>query len=171
MTRATDQKLRERYTGILDSLPDAVLGLDDTTTLHLPAHDRDGPACTHQPDRDWSFVDPRGAFRFGGELCHGCFRMHLEQLSRNPRSAVERVDADADPNPEIVTHATADGGRAARLSSLTEQVGRVTGGSKVYHAPTDGGALCGKPVDVVTDRELLEGHYRPCSDCFDVDRE
>ena len=170
MTRDTDTKLREQYAGVLQAVPDAVLTLEQTRTLHLPARDRDGPACSCQPARDWEHVDTRDAIRFGGELCHGCFSMVLEQRSRDSGSPVERVDADADPdpNPELVTHATADGGHV-RLTALTERVGRANGGGKVYHAPTDDGALCGEPIDTVTDRGLLEGHFRPCSACFDAE--
>lgn len=171
MSRDADTKLREQYAGILDAVPDAVLTLEKTQTLHLPARDRAGPACSCQPDREWDHVDTRDAIRFGGELCHGCFRMYFEQRSRNPASPVERVDTDADPdpNPELVTHATADGGHV-RLASLTEQVGRASGGGSVYHAPTGDGALCGESVDTITDRELLEGHFAPCSACFDVEK-
>lgn len=173
MTRDTDTKLREQYAGILEAVPDALLTLEKTQTLHLPARDRDGPACSCQPDREWELVETAGALRFGGVLCHGCFQMYFEQRSRDASSSVERVDGGggSDPNPEIVTHATADGGQPARLSSLTEQVGRASGGEKVFHAPTDEGALCGQPIDVVTDRSVLNGHFRPCTDCFDVDDE
>jgi hypothetical protein len=168
--RDTDTKLREQYAGVLQAVPDAVLTLEQTRTLHLPARDRDGPACSCQPDRDWEHADTRDAIRFGGELCHGCFRMFLEHRSRDPGSPVERVDTDADtdPNPELVTHATADGG-SARLASLTEQVGRSTGGGSVYHAPTGDGALCGVAIDIVSERELVESHFEPCSDCFGVE--
>lgn len=171
MSRDTDFRLRERYAGIIDAAPDAVVTLDSSQTLHLPARDRDGPVCCCQPERDWTLVDTQDAIRFGGELCHGCFRVYLEQLSRDPSSGVERVDtdADADPNPEIVTHAAADGGRRPRLAAYTERVGRVSGGGDVYHAPTGDGALCGEDIDTFADRERLDGHFRPCSKCFAVD--
>ena len=171
MTRNTDFKLRERYSSVLEAVPDTVTTLENTHTLHLPARDRDGPTCSCRPDRDWELVETAGAIRFGGALCHECFRTLLEQRSRVPGSPVERVDGtDApDPNPEIVTHATADGGHGPRLTSPTDQVGRANGGEKVYHAPTDEGALCGQPVDNLTDRELLKGHFRPCKDCFDLE--
>jgi hypothetical protein len=171
MSRDTDTKLREQYSGVLQAVPDAVLTLEKSRTLHLPARDRDGPACCCQPDREWDHVDTRDAIRFGGELCHDCFRLYFEHRSRDPGSPVERVDTDAapDPNPELVTHATADGGHV-RLTALTEEVGRSTGGGSVYHAPTgDGSALCGVAIDIVSKRELVESHFEPCSDCFGVE--
>ena len=60
------------------------------------------------------------------------------------------------------------------LTSLTERVGCVTGkrgSDRVYHAPTGDGSLCGVSMDRVVDREILEGHYRPCGNCFDIPEE
>lgn len=168
MSDNTDFRLRERYAGVFQAVPDELITLETTRTLHSPARDRAGPACSCQPDRNWRYVDARDAVRFGDELCHGCFRMLLEHRARDPASPVERVDSAADPAPdrEIVTHATADGG-SARLASLTEEVGRSTGGGSVFHAPTgDGSALCGVAIDIVSERELVESHFAPCSDCF-----
>ena len=165
------KRLRDRYDGAVEAVPDVLVTLEPPTTLHLPARDRAGPACVETPDREWQHVDSADAVAFGGELCRMCFTLHLEHLARDPSSPVERGDTTADVDAEIVTRAHADGGRPAALTSKTDRVARVTGTSTVYHAPTPYGALCGVQTDDVLDRDLVEGHYRPCKDCFDLDGE
>lgn len=172
MVAVTDSKrLRAEYDGVDEAIPDVLLALDGPLTLHLAAHDRDGPECRRSPDHNWELVDVDDASEFGGRLCRACFELHLEHLARDPSSPVERVArAEAVSHGEVAAAVEkADGGRLAPLSSLTDRVARLSGSSSVFHAPTADGALCGAEVDTIDDRELLPG-YRPCKDCFDVDR-
>ena len=163
------ERLRERYDGAVEAAPDTLLTLEAAETLHLAARGRDGPACHDSEPREWRRVKTRDALSFGAELCGACFRMHFEHLSRDPSSPVERVDTETEPEVESVARTTADGGRPVPLSAQTERVARVSGSSSVYHAPTQHGALCGVDADVTVEREILEGHYRSCRDCFDVE--
>lgn len=159
------RRLRDEYRGVDDATPDVLLALDGPLTLHLPAHDRDGPACSRSENHDWRLVETANALAYGGRLCHGCFELHLEHLARDAASPVERVDDGL----EDLERAKADGGRPGRLSTLTEKVGRTTGSSDVFHAPTaDKRSLCGTKIDLVADREVLGNHFRPCKDCFDL---
>jgi hypothetical protein len=167
----TDGKpLREAYDGVDEAVPDVLLALDGPLTLHLPAHDRAGPACIDEPDHNWELVDVDDAIAFGGRLCRGCFERHLDLLARDPTSPVERVAGVEPVSHGEVTAAVAkaDGGRRPPLSSLTDRVARVSGSSSVFHAPTAEGALCGAGVDTIVERDHLPA-YRPCQDCFDVE--
>lgn len=167
----SDDPLRAEYAGVDEVLGERLLATAETLTLHLPAHDREGPAC-HRHGDGWRLVDVEGALAYGGKLCRSCFRVHLEHLARDTTSPVEHRADDARETPsydEIDAVVRADGGDL-RVASLTEEVGRSTGGGSVYHVPTgDGSALCGVEIDVVDERELVESHFRPCSDCFDLD--
>ena len=173
MARSNRELLREQYAGAVEAVPDTLVTLERSPTLHLPARDRDGPACSSRPGFDWFYADTEDALRFGGALCESCFKMYLELLARDDDTPVARLDTDADAqidaDAEVVTRIEADGGRSP-LTSVTERVARVTGSSTVYHAPTASGALCGAEVNKTDERELLP-QYRPCEVCFDVDRE
>jgi hypothetical protein len=58
----------------------------------------------------------------------------------------------------------------AQLIAPTETVQIKGGPSKVYHASTANGTLCGERSTGYrsVQREAVEGHYRSCERCFDL---
>lgn len=171
MGRSDPARLRAEYAGVDEVLPEQLLANDETLTLHLPARDREGPECNGHGSSRWRLVDVEGALAYGAELCRNCFKMYLENLARDPSSPVERAAGGGvtTSHEEIDVVARADGGDL-RLTTLTDRVARVTGSSTTYHAPTASGALCGADVNKIDKRANLP-QYRPCKECFDVDRE
>lgn len=172
MARSDPPRLRAEYGGVDEVLPEQLLANESSLTLHLPARGREGPACNRRVASAWRLVDVGGALAYGAELCRSCFKMHLENLARDPASPVERRDAGnavTASYEEIDVVARADGGDL-RLAALTDRVARVTGSSTTYHAPTPEGALCGADVNKIDERANLP-QYRPCKACFDVEEE
>jgi hypothetical protein len=172
----SEEPLTERYDGVAEELPDVTVSLSWQGALHLPARDHEGPQCrpARSADRDWSNYDTAEALAHGAEPCGQCFGSILEYLARDPSSPVEAAGEVVDGyDVDVETRVpTADGGvRSAPLATPTEEVARKRGStSSIYHAPTtDGRALCGEDVDHVLARETIEGTYRPCKFCYDLD--
>jgi hypothetical protein len=167
--------------------------------FHRPDEREDGvgPACMGRKSH-YSLVDSERAVAHGLAACRNCYEPVFEYLARQPDSPVEyrEGEPDLDDIDAIDGEALADGGSGglasaatdrdaggekdrrtqfvrapAALTTRTETVRIKTGASKVYHAPAANGTLCGKRGAGYrsVQFEAIEGHYRPCEDCFDLD--
>jgi hypothetical protein len=156
-----------------------------------------GPACMSRK-KNYSLVDTDRAVAAGVVPCRNCYEPVFEHLARQPNSPVEYRESEPDLEEVDVidAEALADGGAegvaaagfgaggegngGARgehlhtpspLTARTEKVRIKSGASKVYHAPAANGTLCGKRGAGYRSVRYasVEGHYRPCEECFDTD--
>lgn len=173
MAGSTD--LRREYRRFEAVLPQHSLMASTSRTLHQPGGDGK-PFCKHSAD-EWRAVDSREALRYGAVPCRHCYGAVADYFAADDDSPVERRDADeehdhsADAKP--VDAVVADGGLKALtdrvLSAKTEEV-LTASGSKIYHAPSGDGPLCNSSGNFRrADLDVLDGHHRPCAECFDLD--
>ena len=173
MAGSTD--LREEYRRFEAVLPQHSLMAATSNTLHQPGGDGE-PYCKHSAE-EWRAVDSKEALRYGAVLCRHCYAPVCDYFADVDDSPVERLDTDeerdhtADAKP--VDGVVADGGlrppTGGVLSAKTEEV-LTTSGSKIYHAPSGDGPLCNSSGNFRrADLDVLDGHHRPCSECFDLD--
>ena len=176
----TSDGLLSRFRNVRTAFPEQVVARPTSAVFHrldLTVEDSERPACSAgKRDLEWHVADPDTVRLSGLRPCRSCFQGILEYLALQPDSPVEaRVStgdtfdsgesqnqSDEDVFEPIVTPLIPS------LTSRTDEV-MVTGGtSKIMHAPTTDGPLCGQRGDYrVVDPSVLGGHYRPCDDCFE----
>lgn len=172
--------LLSRFRNVRSAFPEQVVARPTSAVFHrldLSSETDPLPACSAGPrDSEWHTADPETVRQSGLRPCRSCFQGILEYLALQPDSPVEA---------RVSTGDTFDGGESQdqsdedvfepivtplipSLTSRTDEV-MVTGGtSKIMHAPTTDGPLCGQRGDYrVVDPSILGGHYRPCDDCFE----
>jgi len=173
MAGSTD--LREEYRRFEAVLPEYSLMASTSRTLHQPGGDGK-PFCKHTAE-EWRAVDSVEALRYGAVPCRHCYAPVCDYFADVDDSPVERREADeerdhtADAKP--AGDVLADGGlkppTGGVLSAKTEEV-LTASGSKIYHAPSGDEPLCNSNGDFRrADLDVLDGHHRPCSECFDLD--
>jgi hypothetical protein len=167
-----------RFENAEEAFPEEVVAKRTSTRFHLPSVDSEGvaPHCRKQTEEQWSYFDFEVVSNIGLQPCKSCFSSILTHYAADPSSEVELRDGEIEDERELRPWRVddlinVDGGTPEYrpLTALTEEVVITSSGSKVKHAPTPEGTLCGLRGEYrVVEREAVEGHYRPCEDCFHV---
>lgn len=183
-SQTTDDELLNRFTNARTVFQDRVVATPNGSVFHRLALDADpddpAPACpAGSPTSGWQLAPPATVRQSGLTPCESCYKAILEHLASDPKSPVE---------PRRTPARTRELGEAfeddeelfdplelpsvSSLVALTQEVLVRGGSSKVMHAPTTEGPLCGQSGEyrrVVPD--ALGGHYRPCQECFATNRD
>lgn len=173
-----EDSLLVRFTNVRGAMPANVVAKQSGERFHRQRVQADDlePACGSNRRRDWRLVPVESARMGGLEPCRSCFAAVLEYLADDPDSEVAwrsesptaEYDVETDGAGDLF-EPVPDQEDQPPLTALTNEV-KVTSGSQVFHAPTPKGVLCGRTSDYrVVDRAAVEGHYRPCRDCFELE--
>lgn len=166
-----ETSLLNRFENVEEVLPDTVVTTQRGDRFHRQALDEEetSPACN---------VSLSGALHASlddavtaGKLpCRTCFEAALEYLATQDDSDVELRNGRDDASIAVdggTLDVSDDPDRELKLTSLPEEVMVKGGKSKVMHAPTPSGTLCGLRGGYRTvDQAAVKSHYRPCENCF-----
>lgn len=174
-----DNDLRKKYTNIGAALPEIVVTSESSNgKYHRQDGHSDEPHAMCRDSGDWAAVESTQARVLCNGPCLFCFEAVLDEHAQRDDSPVEYRYPDVDdPKPrdwlseevvDLVEELELDRDDPC-LTARPETVLNASG-SKMYHAPTQDGPHCGTsgefqehPLDAVV------GHYKPCTNCFDVD--
>lgn len=177
-TNSADELL-DRFINVQSVFQDRVVAKPNGTVFHRLALDAETdnpvPACpAGSPSSDWSLAPPATIRQSGLTPCESCYKMILEHLASTPESSVELRQTPV--RPREFGEAFEDDEELfeplelpsiSSLAVLTQEVLVRGGTSKVMHAPTCDGPLCGQSGEYRrVDPAALGGHYRPCQECF-----
>lgn len=182
-TKPTDELLN-RFTNVRTVFQDRVVAKPNGSVFHRLALDAEtdnpAPACpAGSPTSDWQLAPPATVRQSGLTPCESCYKAIVEHLVSDPESPVEsrrtpvrsrEFGEEFDDDEELFDPLELPS--VSSLVVLTQEVLVRGGSSKVMHAPTSDGPLCGQSGEyrrVVPD--ALGGHYRPCQECFATNRD
>lgn len=174
----SSNSLLYRFKNVNEALPGSVVAQERGDRFHRQALEEEDPhpACNANGS-GFLLVDVEQASAAGKTPCRRCFGPVLEHLASDEESAVQlrngHFPPDIDSADDVVLEIPDRGvDEHHALTSLTEEVMIKGGASKVFHAPTPSGTLCGERGGYRTlERELIEDRRRPCSNCFHLDDE
>ncbi|MFW6382426.1 MAG: hypothetical protein ACOCZD_00115 [Haloferacaceae archaeon] len=169
-----DGSLLTRFRNPREALPDRAVAKPESERFHRSEAERAAPtpACQRVDSDDWRIVDVDEALAAGLTPCRACWKAVLEYLAADPDSPVAYRDPNATTEP--TGHPSVrpylperHESERPRLTSRTDKV-MIAAGSK-YHAPAGDETLCGRSDYRVVDRAVVESHYDPCRNCFELD--
>lgn len=177
----TSDNLLHRFTNVEAVFRKCVVAKPNGSVFHRLAldasADQPAPACPARPEAsDWRTTDPETVRRSGFTPCRSCYEAIFEYLAHDPDSPVEPRTSPVDICEFGEELAEEDDlfeplefPSISALAVLTQEVLVRGGSSKVMHAPTEDGPLCGQAGEYRrVDPAVLAGHYRPCAECFAV---
>jgi len=180
----TDDELLDRFTNVRTVFQDRVVAKPNGSVFHRLALDAEAddpaPACpAGSPTSDWQLAPPATVRQSGLTPCESCYKMILEHLASTPESPVElrqtpvwprEFGEEFDDDEELFEPLELPS--VSSLIVLTQEVLVRGGTSKVMHAPTTDGPLCGQSGEYRhVEPKALGGHYRPCQECFATNRD
>ncbi|WP_135806038.1 hypothetical protein [Halorussus marinus] len=181
---STTDDLLDRFANVRGVFQDRVVAKPNGSGFHRLALDASAdqptPACPAGGSAsDWQLVPPATVRQSGLTPCESCYKAIFEHLAADPESPVEprrtpirsrEFGEQFEDDEELFEPLELPS--ISSLAVLTQEVLVRGGSSKVMHAPTTDGPLCGQSGEyrhVVPD--ALGGHYRPCQECFATNRD